>query len=154
MGDIVIRGMQHKDIDQIVNIERVCFSLPWSKESFENELKNEFAYYQCAEEDGKIAGFMGMWRIIDECHITNVDVLPEYRNQGIAGLLISKMIEICKCSEITTMTLEVRVSNIPAINLYKKFGFFSVGKRPNYYSKPFEDALIMWKETARCPEMP
>lgn len=146
MGDIVIRGMQHKDIGQIINIEKICFSLPWSKESFEHELKNEFAYYQVAEQEGNISGFMGMWRIIDECHITNVAVLPEYRNKGIGKMLINKMIEICKCSEITTMTLEVRVSNIPAINLYKKFGFFSVGKRPNYYAKPVEDALIMWKQ--------
>jgi ribosomal-protein-alanine N-acetyltransferase len=146
MGEVIIRGMLPKDLDQIVNIEKICFSLPWSKASFENELKNEYAYYQCAEESGKIAGYMGMWRIIDECHITNVAVLPEYRNRGIAGKLIQKMVEICKCSEISSMTLEVRVSNIPAINLYKKFGFFSVGKRPNYYTKPAEDALIMWKE--------
>lgn len=146
MGEVIIREMLPKDLDQIVNIEKICFSLPWSKTSFENELKNEFAYYQCAEVSGKIAGYMGMWRIVDECHITNVAVLPEYRNQGIAGKLIQKMVEICKCSEISTMTLEARVSNQPAINLYKKFGFFSVGKRPNYYIKPVEDALIMWRK--------
>lgn len=146
MGEVIIRGMDHKDIDQVVNIERICFSLPWSKESFESELKNEFAYYQCAEEAGKILGYMGMWRVIDECHITNIAVLPEYRNRGIGAMLIDKMVEICKCSEITTMTLEVRVSNTPAINLYKKFGFYSVGIRPNYYMKPTEDALIMWKK--------
>lgn len=146
MGEIIIRGMLPNDLDQIVNIERICFSLPWSKASFENEYKNEFAYYQCAEDSGKIAGYMGMWRIIDECHITNVAVLPEYRNKGIAGRLIKKMVEICKCSEISAMTLEVRESNMAAINLYKKFGFFTVGKRPNYYIKPVEDALIMWKK--------
>jgi len=147
MGEVIIRGMLPEDLDQIVSIEKICFSLPWSKESFINELKNENAYYQCAEESGKIAGYMGMWRIIDECHITNVAVLPECRNKGIASGLIHKMVEICRCSEISSMTLEVRASNIPAINLYKKFGFYSVGKRPNYYSKPAEDALIMW----RCP---
>lgn len=146
MGEVIIRGMLPKDLDQVVNIERICFSLPWSKKSFENELKNGNAYYQCAEESGKIAGYMGMWRIVDECHITNVAVLPECRNKGIAGRLIQKMVEICKCSEISAMTLEVRESNIPAINLYKKYGFYSVGKRPNYYSKPIEDALIMWKQ--------
>ncbi len=144
--EVDIRGMLPNDLDQIINIEKVCFSLPWSKASFENELKNEFAYYQCADIEGKIAGYMGMWRIIDECHITNVAVLPEYRNKGIGGMLIQKMVEICKCSEISAMTLEVRVSNIPAINLYKKFGFLPAGKRPNYYVKPLEDALIMWKK--------
>lgn len=143
---IVIRGMRYEDINQITQIEKVCFSLPWSKGSFEQELQNELAYYQCAEENGKIMGYMGMWRVMDECHITNVAVLPECRNKGIASMLINKMIEICKCSEILTMTLEVRESNLPAINLYKKFGFAPAGKRPRYYVKPIEDAIIMWKK--------
>jgi ribosomal-protein-alanine N-acetyltransferase len=143
---VSIRGMRYDDLDQITEIEKICFSLPWSKNSFEQELKNELAYYQCAEENGKIMGYMGMWKIIDECHITNVAMLPEYRNRGIASLLISKMIEICKCSEIQNMTLEVRQSNFPAISLYEKFGFVSVGKRPRYYMKPIEDAIIMWKK--------
>ena len=143
---IVIRGMRYEDINQITQIEKVCFSLPWSKGSFEQELQNELAYYQCAEENGKIMGYMGMWRVMDECHITNVAVLPECRNKGIASMLINKMIEICKCSEILTMTLEVRESNLPAINLYKKFGFEPAGKRPRYYVKPIEDAIIMWKK--------
>ena len=131
MGDVIVRGMLQKDIDQVMNIERICFSMPWSKASLENELTNELAYYQVAEVSGEIAAYMGMWKIIDECHITNVAVLPEYRNKGIAGMLINKMIEICKSSEIS---------------LYKKFGFYAVGKRPNYYVKPLEDALIMWME--------
>ncbi|MGD9568046.1 MAG: ribosomal protein S18-alanine N-acetyltransferase [Sedimentibacter sp.] len=142
----IIRGMRYDDLDQITEIEKVCFSLPWSKDSFEQELKNEMAYYQCAEENGIIMGYMGMWKIIDECHITNVAVLPEYRNSGIGSMLISKMVEICKCSEIKSMTLEVRQSNLPAISLYEKFGFMPVGKRPRYYMKPTEDAIIMWKK--------
>jgi ribosomal-protein-alanine N-acetyltransferase len=143
---VVVRGMRYDDLDQITEIEKICFSLPWSKASFEKELQNELAYYQCAEENGKIMGYMGMWRILDECHITNVAVLPEYRKMGIASSLINKMVEICKCSEIQTMTLEVRESNLPAINLYRKFGFISAGKRPKYYLKPLEDAIIMWKK--------
>ena len=141
-----IRGIHFDDLDQITEIEEICFSLPWSKNSFEQELINEMAYYQCAEENGKIMGYMGMWKIIDECHITNVAVLPEYRNRGIASMLINKMVEICKSSEIQYMTLEVRQSNLPAINLYEKFGFISVGKRPRYYMRPTEDAIIMWKK--------
>ena len=151
MGDYIIRGMLNKDIDQVMNIERICFSLPWSKASLEKELTNELAYYQVVEVSGKIAAYMGMWRIIDECHITNVAVLPEYRNKGLGGMLIKKMIEICRSSEISHMTLEVRVSNEPAINLYNKFGFYALGKRPNYYVKPLEDALIMWKEIGDVP---
>ncbi|MGB4440145.1 MAG: ribosomal protein S18-alanine N-acetyltransferase [Sedimentibacter sp.] len=145
MESVLIRNMNSNDIDQITEIEKKCFSLPWSKESFEGELKNEHAYYECAEENENVVGYMGMWKILDECHITNVAVLPEYRNRGIASMLIDKMIGVCKCSEIKNMTLEVRESNTTAINLYKKFGFFSVGKRPKYYQLPLEDAIIMWK---------
>lgn len=143
---VTIRGMRYDDLEQITEIEKICFSLPWSRDSFEGELENELAYYQCAEENGKIMGYMGMWRVLDECHITNVCVLPECRNKGIASMLINKMVDICECSEIKSMTLEVRESNLPAINLYEKFGFFAVGKRPRYYLKPMEDAIIMWKK--------
>ncbi len=143
---MIIRGIKHDDLDQITEIEKICFSLPWSRESYERELENKLAYYQCAEDNGVIFGYMGMWRILDECHITNVAVLPQYRKLGVATHLINKMIEICKCSEITQMTLEVRESNIPAINLYKKFGFLQAGKRPRYYQAPTEDAIIMWKK--------
>ncbi|NYB73908.1 ribosomal protein S18-alanine N-acetyltransferase [Sedimentibacter hydroxybenzoicus DSM 7310] len=142
---MLVRGIKRDDLDQITEIEKTCFSLPWSRESYERELDNKLAYYQCAEENGVVMGYMGMWRILDECHITNVAVLPQYRKKGVATHLINKMIEICKCSEITQMTLEVRESNIPAINLYKKFGFLEHGKRPRYYQAPIEDAIIMWK---------
>lgn len=145
MGEVIIRGMIQDDIDQIINIEKVCFSLPWSRESLEKELTNEIAYYQCAEESGKIAGYTGMWRILDECHITNIAVLPEYRKRGIGSMLIKKIVEICQSSEIDAITLEVRQSNMPAIKLYEKFGFVVEGKRPNYYVRPIEDALVMWR---------
>ncbi|HBD63914.1 MAG TPA: ribosomal-protein-alanine N-acetyltransferase [Clostridiales bacterium] len=142
----VVSGMRYDDLDQITGIEKECFSLPWSKDSFVRELQNDLAYYQCAEENGKIMGYMGMWRVLDECHVTNVAVLPEYRKMGIGSILIEKMVEICKCSEIQAMTLEVRESNAPAIGLYEKYGFVSAGKRPRYYMKPVEDAIIMWKK--------
>lgn len=144
--EVIIRGLTINDIDQVIEIEKQCFSMPWSKEAFENELKNILAYYQCAEVNGRLVGYMGMWKIIDECHITNVAVLPEYRNLGIATSLINKMIEICKCSEIVSMTLEVRETNYQAIKLYSKFGFKAVGIRPKYYQLPTENAIIMWKE--------
>lgn len=146
MNQVIIRGMKKEDIAQIIEIEKKCFSLPWSRDAFVNELKNDLAYYQVAELGEKIVGYMGMWKVIDECHITNVAVIPEYRKQNIASMLIEKMVDICVCSEIVAMTLEVRESNIPAINLYKKFGFVSAGKRPRYYQRPLEDAIIMWKK--------
>lgn len=144
--NIQIRGLRYDDLDAVTRIEQKCFSTPWSREAFINELSNNLAYYHCAIVDDKIVGYMGIWKICDEGHITNVAVLPEYRKKGIASRLISQMIEVCKCSEITSMTLEVRESNIEAIKLYEKFGFESMGKRPNYYYKPTEDAIIMWKK--------
>jgi ribosomal-protein-alanine N-acetyltransferase len=141
-----IRELRFDDLDQIVEIEKKCFSMPWSKSAFSNELLNKWAYYQCALIDNNIVGYMGMWKILDEGHITNVAVLPEYRKRGIASLLIKKMIEICICSEIENMTLEARESNFEAIRLYEKFGFIAVGKRPNYYQRPDEAAVIMWKK--------
>ncbi|MFA9423369.1 MAG: ribosomal protein S18-alanine N-acetyltransferase [Sedimentibacter sp.] len=146
MESVIVRSMQNEDVNQIFEVEKKCFSTPWSIESFKSELINDNAYYECAEENGQVVGYMGMWKILDEGHITNVAVLPEHRNKGIATMLIAKMIEVCKCSEIENMTLEVRESNLSALNLYKKFGFFSVGKRPKYYQVPLEDAIIMWKK--------
>ena len=126
---VVIRSVRYSDLDQLTEIEKICFSLPWTKNSFEKELNNDLAYYQCAEEDGIIMGHMGMWRILDECHITNVAVLPKYRKMGIATSLINKMIEICKCSEIRAMTLEVRESNFQAWHRY--VSAFSARPRKN-----------------------
>lgn len=144
--NIEIRSINFNDLDAITLIEQTCFSLPWSKEAFVNELVNQLAYYQCATIDGNVVGYMGMWKICDEGHVTNVAVLPGYRKKGIASLLISKMIDVCKCSEIYNMTLEVRESNYDAIRVYEKFGFKSLGIRPNYYQKPNENAIIMWKK--------
>lgn len=144
--NIEVRSLKFEDLDDVILIEKSCFSTPWSKDAFIKELMNQFAYYQCATADGTMAGYMGMWKICDEGHITNVAVLPEYRNKGIASELMRKMVEVCRCSEINSMTLEVRESNYPAIRLYEKFGFVSAGKRPNYYQKPNESAVIMWKK--------
>ena len=144
--EIEIRSLDFNDLDAVTEIERICFSLPWSRESFVNELVNKLAYYHCATVNGCVVGYMGMWKICDEGHITNVAVLPEYRKNGIASMLINKMVDVCKCSEINSMTLEARESNEEAISVYEKFGFVSVGKRPNYYQKPNESAIIMWKK--------
>lgn len=138
--------MNYTDLDEIEEIEKLCFSIPWPKQAFAKELLNDLAYYQVAVMNNKVVGYMGMWKIIDEGHITNVAVRPEYRDKGIATKLISKMIDVCVSSEINSMTLEVRESNKIAINLYVKFGFYPVGKRPKYYQKPLEDAIIMWKK--------
>lgn len=143
---VLIRKLAFSDLNQIEVIEKSSFSVPWSIESFKNELLNDLAYYECAQFDGLVVGYMGMWKIFNEAHITNVAVLPEFRNKGIGKMLLEKMIEVCRCSEIDVMSLEVRKSNEPAKSLYRKHGFREVGTRPNYYTKPTEDAIIMVKD--------
>ncbi|MFD2444212.1 ribosomal protein S18-alanine N-acetyltransferase [Bacillus sp. CGMCC 1.16607] len=142
---LLFRFMQEEDIDQIVNIEKLSFAVPWSKESFYNELhNNQFAKYVVLEENEKIIGYCGVWMIVDEAHITNIAVLPEYRGRNLGDALLAKVMETVKEMGAKTVTLEVRVSNTVAQNLYRKYGFKNGGIRKNYYSDNLEDALVMW----------
>ena len=140
-----IQRMQEEDLDQIMELEHRCFTLPWTREAFYNELfHNQFAAYFVLKEDEKIIGYCGTWIVIDEAHITNIAVLPEYRGRGLGEKLLSSMMEYCKGKGIERMTLEVRVSNTPAQSLYKKLGFQEGAIRKNYYSDNQEDAIVMW----------
>ncbi|ADQ47028.1 ribosomal-protein-alanine acetyltransferase [Caldicellulosiruptor kronotskyensis 2002] len=139
-----VRRMAEKDIDMVHEIEILSFSVPWSRESFEYELKNEFAIYYVYEEDGRVWGFAGMHHIVDEGHITNIAVHPQKRGQGIGKLLLSALISYAKENGLVGLTLEVRSKNHVAISLYKSFGFVQEGIRKNYYSNPPDDAIIMW----------
>lgn len=133
------------DLDQILHIESSSFSTPWTKDAFVRELTmNPYAVYIGAELDGKIVAYGGVWVIIDEAHITNIAVLPEYRGKKIGEQLLMKMIETMMVKGAKRATLEVRVSNIVAQNLYRKFGFVNGGIRKGYYSDNQEDALVMW----------
>lgn len=144
--DITVRNMNKYDIDDVMKIEKLCFSVPWSKESFLIEItKNKCAYYIVAELDGKVVGYGGFWAIIDEGHITNIAVHPDYREMGIGSSIIEGLISKAKEKAITSMTLEVRMTNYIAQSLYEKFGFVPMGKRKNYYLDNNEDAIIMWK---------
>lgn len=147
MSNILIREMEEKDVDGVLRIEELSFTTPWSKEAFVLEITtNKLAKYVIVERDGHIVGYGGVWLIIDEGHITNIAVEPQYRGQGIGNFLVEKLIDICKERGITSLTLEVRKSNIVAQSLYKKYGFKECGIRPGYYSDTKEDAIIMWKE--------
>lgn len=143
-----IRPMIHSDINEIVEIEEESYGCHhWSKESFFNELSNDVAHYFCAiDESGKLLGYIGTWQIIEEAHITNISVKPEYRRKKIGEALLYQAIEDCYKNGIKYITLEVRVSNEKAINLYSKYGFKSLGTRKEYYQDNNEDALIMWTE--------
>ncbi len=146
MNDIEICSLKLEHIDRILVIDSLCFPTPWSRKSLEKEIENsELTKYVIAKKSGIVIGYAGMWIILDEGHITNIAVHPEYRGIGAGSLLLEALIEICKIEFIKSMTLEVRKSNIRAQNLYKKYGFLQNGIRKGYYRDNKEDALIMWK---------
>lgn len=142
----ILRKLQTKDLEYIMEIETSCFSVPWSKNGFESELRHQNTYYNCIEIENKVIGYSGLWKILDEGHIMNVAILPEYRKKGYGKKLIENLFEFCLDNDIIRTTLEARESNKAAIKLYEKMGFEIVGTRPKYYSKPLENAVIMWKE--------
>lgn len=145
---MIFRIADKNDIDAISKIEKDCFSVPWSRKQFEDEIKkNKFAVYIVAqdEQSGEVVGYGGMWHVINEGHITNIAVKEEYRKRGIAYGIIEKLTEIARQREMIGLTLEVRVGNTTARNLYTKSGFKLEGIRKEYYSDTKEDALIMWK---------
>ena len=149
MNDLVVCPFEEKYIDSILSIEELSFKDPWSKDAMERELNNNFARYVVVKQQNKVIGYGGTWIILDEGHITNIAVDPKYRCIGAGKLILKSLIDICKGENVTSLTLEVRVSNIIAQNLYSKFGFISEGIRKNYYADNNEDALIMWKRNIK-----
>ncbi|MEG0292305.1 MAG: ribosomal protein S18-alanine N-acetyltransferase [Anaerovoracaceae bacterium] len=145
MGNLVIREAEYKDVEILGELDVKCFDDPWSVESFKREIEeNSIAFYIVCEFDGKVVGYAGVWFILDEGHITNVAVDPQYRNKGLGAKVVGTLIDFSRQEGIKSFTLEVRKSNIAAQNLYKKFGFKEEGVRPKYYENNGEDALIMW----------
>lgn len=143
----VFRGMQASDIATICEIEKECFATPWTAGAFHNELtNNHFAHYMVMECDGIIAGYAGMWIIMDEAHITNIAVRASYRGRKLGERLLSELQRTAVFLGAKRMTLEVRVSNYVAQNLYEKKGFRAAGVRKGYYTDNHEDALIMWAD--------
>ena len=144
---LIIRRMEENDLDRIMEIERDCFTTPWTRESFLIEItENLLARYLVAEIDGIVAGYGGIWMIVGEGHITNIAVETKYRKMGLGKKLLEGLIKLSMAMGISSMTLEVRASNIAAQNLYRQYGFVSHGIRPNYYQDDNEDAIIMWKK--------
>lgn len=141
----IVRLMTADDVDGVYKVEVDAFSVPWTKEAFENEvLLNQFAYYLVAEHEGEIVGYCGVWIIMDEAHITNIAVHQSKRGLGIGDALMRHVLELSLTYGALTMTLEVRTSNHLAQNLYRKYGFEAGGIRKNYYTDNQEDALVMW----------
>ncbi|MCM3786654.1 ribosomal protein S18-alanine N-acetyltransferase [Neobacillus mesonae] len=146
-GRLEFRMMKLEDIPDVLIIEHESFTLPWTETAFVNELtQNHFARYMIMELDGKAVGYAGMWTIVDEAHITNIAVREAYRGQRLGSKLLEEMMKTASYLGMVRMTLEVRLSNIVAQNLYKKKGFKPSGLRKGYYSDNNEDALIMWAD--------
>lgn len=136
-----ITKMTEKDCRELSELDKKCFAVPWSEQSFSEEAKNPLATYLLAKEDGKIVGYCGFWRVSGEAQVTNIAVLPEYRRRKIANKLAEKMLEIC--AEDAQIVLEVRKSNGIAISFYEKLGFEKAGVRKRFYHSPVEDGITM-----------
>lgn len=145
--EIVIRKLCETDIPKIAEIEENSFSMPWSAQDFANLLTREYCTYLVAEADGELAGSCGMTEICQEGNIDNVVVAEKFRGKGIAQCLLQELITLGESKGVEAYTLEVRVSNAPAIHVYEKFGFVSEGIRPGFYENPTEDAMIMWRRS-------
>lgn len=141
--DYKLVPMDRSHIPQIAQLERQCFSAPWSEEALVQALYQDNASFIVAEGvDGTVLGYAGLQAVLDEGYIDNVAVRPEYRRQGVAGALLGAFERFAQ-AHLAFLTLEVRASNVPAIALYERHGFVRAGLRKNYYTAPREDAVIM-----------
>ena len=142
----MIETMKNSHVAQIAELEKICFSDPWSEKSIASELNNKLAFWLVAVEGETLAGYIGSQTVMEETDMMNVAVHPDFRRRGIAEALVSALVEKLKEMGSHCLTLEVRASNVPAITLYEKMGFYEIGRRKNYYRNPKEDALILRKE--------
>lgn len=143
---IEIREMKAQDVPQIAELERICFSDPWSAQSIATELDNSLSCWLVAADGEKVVGYVGSQTVLDGSDMMNIAVAPDFRRKGLAEALVNALIDCLRQRKSRCLILEVRVSNTPAITLYEKLGFVEIGRRKNYYRNPKEDALILRKE--------
>lgn len=133
-------------VPQVAAIENICFSEPWSETAYmEACAKEDYLYLAAVNEAGNAVGMCGLLIGPFEAEVMNVAVHPDYRGHGIAGQLMTALIKAGEERGVREFTLEVRAGNAPAIHVYEAHGFVGEGIRPRFYSKPVEDALIMWR---------
>jgi len=142
---IIFDNLKEEYLDSITELDKECFTIPWSRNLFALELSNTNTFYILALCNKKVIGYGGVSTVLDEGNITNIAVHPEYRNRKIASRILEMLIEYAICEKLSVLMLELRESNITAYNLYSKFGFEAVGKRKKYYSDNSEDAILMTK---------
>lgn len=144
---VTFAEMRPEHLSQVEEIEKVSFPTPWSHSAFSYEImQNSFAHYIVALVNNEVIGYGGMWCILDEAHVTNLAVRPDYRMKGVGRSIMMEIIRRAVLMGISSMTLEVRPSNTAARKLYTALGFKERGKRKRYYTDTSEDAIIMWKE--------
>ena len=139
---MTVVSMREEHIPAVAALERACFAAPWSEASLREELDNPHAVFRVAEQDGRVTGYVGMHHLVDEGFITNVAVDPAARRQGVAQALLAELAAYGTAHGLYRITLEVRVSNAPAIRLYEGAGYVRDGVRPGFYRNPTEDAAI------------
>ncbi|AVX21400.1 MAG: ribosomal protein S18-alanine N-acetyltransferase [Bacillota bacterium] len=140
-----VRPMTREDVKRVAEIERLSFSIPWSEQAFFNELENnERALYLVVEGPPGVVGFVGMWCIVDEGHITNIAIHPDWRGRGLGKKLMEALLIEAERRGLVAVTLEVRPSNTAGQRLYRSLGFTVAGRRRGYYQDNGEDALLMW----------
>ena len=145
---IRVRIAKSSDLDDIYELDVQTFAMPWSKEALSYDiLENDNAFVIVAEYEGEFAGYADIWTVLDEADLNSIAVRVDFRRKGIGDAIMLAMTEMLSASGVATINLEVRVSNMPAIKLYKKYGFNECGVRPGYYLDNGEDALIMKRET-------
>ena len=142
----MIRNMKREDLDAVLEIENTVFTSPWPLKEYEYELeKNPYANPYVFEQDGKIVGYFDYWILYEKAEIANIAVDPNYQKQGIGQLMMDALVQACIENGCETISLEVRVSNTPAISFYEKNGFIQVNIRKGYYADNHEDAYLMVK---------
>lgn len=140
-----VRIMTEADVSSVANIEKQCFSEPWSENAFLAATKDDNYIFMVAECNAQIVGMAGIIKSFDEGDVTNVATHPDMRGRGVARKVLSTLFEEALSQGITSLTLEVRQHNVSAIKLYESLGFICEGKRPGFYENPKEDALIYWR---------
>ena len=141
-----IVNMNTDHVSQVAELEKLCFSDPWSENSVSSELNNPLSLWLVAVDGERVAGYVGSQSVMGESDMMNIAVHPDYRRRGLAEMLVAELVTALKNAGNTCLTLEVRASNAPAIALYEKNGYSQIGLRKNYYRNPREDALILRKE--------
>jgi ribosomal-protein-alanine N-acetyltransferase len=145
--------MDHRDLDEVMELERLCFPSPWSRRMFEQEMEHRWAVLEVArltDEEGQVgqhpmAGYSDYWLVYDEVHLLNIAVHPKFRRRSIGRILVERVFEAARQIQCGQVILEVRPSNVEAMNLYDKLGFEVIGVRRGYYHDSGEDALVMAK---------